>query len=154
MSVWVTLTEDDALSGMGSTEREDFAMADTKVSVSDRLIPILANFSNEIRGYVQTHAPGAVSATPGTIPPEFVDRAVDYIRFKLLISIAGYEPGTARTKAYDKADAYFQKVAEGKILPEKADDAVAPVIAEARQAAVPRINARKRRFGRDQQNGI
>ncbi len=154
MSTWVTLTEDDALSGMGSSERDDFARADTQVSVSDRLIPILANFSNEIRGYVQTHAPSAVSATPGTIPPEFVDRAVDYIRFKLLITIPGYQPGEARTKAYEKADAYFQKVAEGKILPAKADDAVAPVIAEARKSASPRINARKRRFSRDQQDGI
>lgn len=154
MSTWVTLTENDVFSGMGKSERDDFAKSDVSVSVTDRLIPILANFSNEIRGYVQTHAPGAVSATPGTIPPEFVDRAVDYIRFKILITIAGYKPGDARTLAYEKADSYFQKVAKGEILPAKADDAQAPKIAESRKAASPRINARKRRFSRDQQDGI
>lgn len=154
MSTWVTLTENDVLSGMAKKERDDFAKASVGETVTDRLIPIIANFSNEIRGYVQTHAPGAVSATPGTIPPEFVDRAVDYIRFKLLITISGYQPGDARTKAYEKAEAYFLSVAKGSIVPAKADDAQAPAIAETRKAASPRIKARKPKFSRDQQDGI
>lgn len=154
MSTWVTLTADDVLSGMSLREREDFAKTSVGVNVADRLIPLMRNFSNEIRGYVQTHAPSAVSATPGTIPPEFVDRAVDYIRFKLLITITGYNPGEARTKAYEKAEAYFLSVAKGAITPSKADDAAAPEIAATHKAQSPRVRARKPRFGRDQQDGI
>ena len=154
MSTWVTLTEDDALSGMSAKERTAFATASVEASVPDRLLPILANFSNEIRGYVQTHAPAAVSATPGTIPPEFVDRAVDYIRFKLLLTGPGYQPGDGRKLAYEKAEAYFMKVAEGKILPAKADDAAAPDVPQAKPSGVEVVSGPGSRTGRARMDGI
>ena len=154
MSVWVTLTGNDVLSGMGAGERDDFATADTNEDVIDRLTPILTNFSNEIRGYIQTHAPDAVSATPGTIPPEFVDRAVDYIRFKLLITIPGYQPGEARTKTYEKAETYFLKVAEGKILPAKADDAAPLDIPAANPTGTTVVSSRPLRTGYKNMDGI
>lgn len=154
MAAWVTLTEDDILSGMTVKERDDFAKTSVGTTVTDRLLPILANMVAEIRGHIGSHSGNTLSSDASLIPAEFKRHAVALVRYDVLSGIPGYQPGDARKDAYEAANAYFAKVAEGKIRPAAADDAVATQVSNPTPAPSPKINARQRRFGRDQQDGI
>jgi hypothetical protein len=122
--------------------------------VTDRVIPILADLVNEVRGYIGSHAQNTLSANPLLIPSEFVAKAMAIARWRVLTSIPNYKPGEARKDEYDKADAFFLMVAKGTIRPRPAPDAEANPVPEGKPHPAPKINARKRRFGRDQQEGI
>jgi hypothetical protein len=130
MANWVTLTEDDVLSGMTVREREDFAKTSVGVTVSDRLTPLLSDLVAEIQGMIASRADNPTPPADDVIPAEFKARAVSVARWRVLISIPGYQPGEARKLDYEKADAFFLKVAEGKIRPRAEAVADAP-------AAVP-----------------
>jgi hypothetical protein len=117
MATWSTLTENDVLSGMTQRERDDFAKTSVGVSVTDRIVPILADLVAEIQGLIASRADNPVPPADDVIPSEFKARAVSLARWRVLISIPGYQPGEARKLDYEKADAFFMKVAEGKIRP-------------------------------------
>ena len=117
MPAWVTLTEDDVLSGMTSREIDDFAKVSAGISVPDRVTPILADLVAEIQGMIASRADNPAPPDAASIPSEFKARAVSIARWRILISIPGYQPGDARKMDYEKADAFFVKVAEGKIRP-------------------------------------
>lgn len=129
MATWVTLTEDDILSGMTLKEREDFAKTSVASPVSDRLSPVLADLTAEIQGMIASRADNPTPPSEDVIPAEFKARAVSIARWRVLISIPGYQPGDARKLDYEKADAFFIKVSEGKIRPraEAAEDAPARI---------------------------
>lgn len=154
MAAWVTLTEEDVLSGMTLRERDDFAKTSVGATVTDRMVPILSNMVAEIRGNIGSHSGNTLSADADLIPSEFKRHAVALVRWDILTSIPGYNPDNARRAAYEAANAYFSKVAEGKIRPAAADDAVPAESSNETPAPSPKINARGRRFGRDQQDGI
>lgn len=117
MAAWVTLTEDDILSGMTKRERDDFASTSVGVAVTDRILPILADLVAEIQGMIASRADNPVPPSETVIPAEFKARAVSIARWRVLISIPGYQPGDARKLDYEKADAFFMQVAQGKIRP-------------------------------------
>jgi hypothetical protein len=151
---WVALTADSLLSAMTDKEVEDFGKVSTKVSVPDRVVPILASLVNEIRGYIGSHSRNTLSADPLLIPSEFVAKAMDLARYRVLTSIPNYKPGEARKEQYEKADAFFMAVAKGTIRPRPAPDAEANPVPEGKAHPSPKIHARGRRFSRDQQEGI
>jgi hypothetical protein len=151
---WVALSAENLLSSMTHKEREDFGKTSVGVDVTDRVIPILSDLVNEIRGYIGSHSRNTLSADPLLIPSEFVAKAMEIARYRVLITIPGYKPGDARKDAYDKADAFFLSVAKGTIRPRPAPDAEANPVPESKAYPSPKINARGRRFGRDQQEGI
>ena len=151
---WVALSVTSLLSAMTDREVEDFGKVSVKVSVPDRVIPILADLVNEIRGYIGSHSRNTLSADPLLIPSEFVAKAMAIARWRVLTSIPNYKPGDARKDEYDKADAFFVSVAKGTIRPRPAPDAEANPVPEGKAHPSPKINARKRRYGRDQQDGI
>lgn len=151
---WVALSAVNLLSSMTLKEREDFGKVSVGVDVTDRVIPILADLVNEIRGYIGSHSRNTLSADPLLIPSEFVAKAMAIARWRVLISIAKFDPGDARKLEYEKADAFFVSVAKGTIRPRPAPDAEANPVPEGKAHPSPKINARKRRFGRDQQDGI
>lgn len=151
---WVALSVDSLLSAMTDREVEDFGKVSVKVSVPDRVIPILADLVNEIRGYIGSHSRNTLSADPLLVPSEFVAKAMAIARWRVLTSIPGYKPGEARKDEYDKADAFLLSVAKGTIRPRPAPDAEANPVPESASYPSPKINARKRRFSRDQQDGI
>lgn len=128
MSNWATLTEDDILSGLTEKERNDFAKASTGVLVPDRLAPIIEQLVNEIQGMIASRADNPAPPAADVIPKGFVARAVSLARWRVLISIPGYQPGESRKLDYENAEAFFLKVAEGKIRPaaDRADDAPPP----------------------------
>lgn len=127
MATWVTLTEDDVLSGMTQRERDDFAKTSVGATVTDRLVPILTDLVAEIQGMIASRADNPTPPSEDVIPSEFKARAVSLARWRVLITIPGYAPGEARKLDYEKADAFFTRVAEGKIRPraEVAEDAPA-----------------------------
>lgn len=151
---WVTLTPDDVKSAMTAKEVNDFAKVATDGTPDDRLVPILADLVQEIRGHIATWSQNTLSADTTLIPPAFKAKAVSVARWRLLITVPGYAPGDGRKTDFEKADAFFGKVAEGKIRPLPAPDAVANPVPQERPQTMPRINARRRRFSRDQQDGI
>lgn len=127
MATWATLTEDDILSGMTQKERDDFAKTSVGVTVTDRLLPILANMVAEIQGLIASRSDNPTPPSEDVIPVEFKRHAVCIVRWDVLISIPGYSPGDGRKLAYENANTFFGKVAEGKIRPraEVAEDAPA-----------------------------
>jgi hypothetical protein len=150
---WKTLEEEDALSGMTIRERDDFAKTSVGVSVTDRLQPIIADLVAEIRGYIATWAPNTLSADANRIPPSFKAKAVALLRWRLLTSIPGYNPGEARKLEYEKAEQFFRDVARGTIRPEPADDAVVTAVPSEKPSRVEVVSSPGSRTGRDRMQG-
>src|SRR4051812_15817743 len=121
---WTTLTVADLESSMTENERKNFSRAGTSEDLTDRAVPILSDLIAEVRGYITTWSPNTISADTALIPPSFKAKALSIARWRLLITIPGYSPGDARKLDFEKADTFFNKVAEGKIRPEPADDAI------------------------------
>lgn len=151
---WVELTVENLLSAMTDREVEDFGKVSTKLTVPDRVTPILNDLGNEIRGYIGSHSRNTLSADPKRVPSEFVAKAMALARWRVLTTIPGYKPGEARKDEYDKADAFFLAVAKGTIRPRPAPDAEANPVPQEKAYPAPRIHARQRRYSRDQQDGI
>jgi phage gp36-like protein len=154
MNPWVTLTATDLKSSMTSSEVERFGKTATDGTPDDRVTQILSDLVAEIRAFIASASANTLSADTTTIPPEFKARALAIARWRLLITLPGYTPGEARKTDYEKAVEFFDNVAKGKIRPVPADDAVANPVPLEIHHATPKINARKRRFSRDQQEGI
>ena len=123
---WITLSADDLLTTMTGSEREDFGRADGTVSVDDRVPQILADVSSEIRDYIgsneQTRT--GLDRDPAKIPPSMRAQALALARYRLLLTVPGYNPGEGRKAEYDAAQAYFLNVARGVIRPTPSDDPV------------------------------
>ena len=151
---WTPLTTDDLLSSITVHERDDFAQTSTTAGVPDRVIPLLEDLVTEIRGYIATWSPNTLSADPTLIPPSFKAKAVSIARWRLLITVPGYNPGDARKMDFEKADAFFTKVAEGKIRPEPADDAVVTGVPTEKPAGVQIVSGPGSRTGRERMDGI
>ena len=151
---WTTLAEDDLLSSMTERERNDFAKASVGTSVTDRMVPILADLVAEIRGYIVTWAPNTISEDTTKIPPSFKARALALARWRLLITIPGYQPGDARKLEFEKAESFFMAVAKGQIRPEPADDAVGTAVPSEKPAGVEIVSAPGSRTGRTRMDGI
>lgn len=117
MADWVTLTDDDILSGMTKRERDDFAGTSVSVGVPDRLVPILENMVAEIQGMIASRADNPKPPASDVIPAEFKRHAIAIVRWDVLTSIPGYAPSDSRKLAYENASTFFLRVSEGKIRP-------------------------------------
>jgi hypothetical protein len=151
---WITLTANDVLSTITTTELDKFSKSVVGGAVPDRIVPILADMVSEIRGYIASCEPNSLSATAATIPPSFKARALAVIRWRLLVTIPGYEPGDARKLEYEKAEAFFSQVAQCKIRPEAADDAVPTTAPSAHPSGIEVVSAPPKRTGRTNMNGL
>lgn len=152
---WVALTADDLLSSMTVKERDDLGKVSTDLSVPDRVIPILRDLVNEIRGYIGSSSQNTLSGDPLLIPSEFVAKAMAIARYRVIATLpTGYKAEGPRKDEYEKADAFFVSVAKGTIRPRPAPDAVPSEVPQGKPFPSPKIRARKRLFSRDQQNGI
>lgn len=114
----------------------------------------LIKMADEIRTMIRSHSPNTVSANALKIPPGFVGRALILVRNRLLTGIPDYVIDEDRRKQAEQAEAWFAKVADGKIRPEPATDAAVNDTPNSTPAPKPKIKARTRLFTRDQQNGI
>ena len=122
----------------------------------DRITEILADLTAEIRGYIGSWAQNeTLSANATQIPPEFKAKALSIARWRLLITVPGYQPGEARKLDFEKSEEFFSKVAMGKIRPAPAADAVpSSVPDEAIQPGVAVVTSRPPRTGHGRMNGL
>lgn len=150
---WITLTAEHLKSAMTSKEVSDFGRAVTDGTPEDRMVPVLADLTQEIRGMIASWTQNTLSADTTTIPESFKTRALALARFRLLITIPGYQPGDARKLEYEKAEAFFLSVARGVVRPEAAADAVVPDVASEKPAGAE-WTAPGSRTGRSRMNGL
>ena len=150
---WIALTVDGLLSSMTEREIADFGKVSTRVSVPDRVVPILSRLTAQIIGYIGSNVQNTLSPDPTLIPSEFEAHAYAIARWRVLTSIPGYQPGDAREKDYDKADAFFNMVARGSIRPRPAPDAVPSNVPNEKPAGIEVVSAPGSRTGRARMDG-
>ena len=138
------------------TEREvgDFGKVSTRVSVPDRVIPILSQLTAQIIGYIGSNVQNTLSPDSTLIPSEFEAHAYAIARWRVLTSIPNYQPGDARKSDYDKADTFFNMVAKGSIRPRPAPDAVPSNVPNEKPSGVEVVSAAGSRTGRRRMDGI
>jgi hypothetical protein len=154
MEPWISLTVDGLLSTMTHRERVKFGTVSASAEVPDRVTPILVDLVAEVRGYIASHARNTLSADKTLIPSEFKAKALAMARWRLLITMPNYDPGEERKGENERAESFFLLVAKGTIRPSPAPDAVVTAVPEEQAHPKPLIRARKRRFTREQQDGI
>jgi hypothetical protein len=150
---WKTLTTQD-LEGVMTRSEQDLSFVSLGSGTQDRVVPILENLIAEIRGMIATWSPNTLSADTTKIPPAFVGRALVIARWRLRTSFPGYEAEKAEIEEYERAEKFFQLVAEGKIRPEPAPDAVKNPVPSERPAGVQVVSGPGSRTGRGRMNGI
>lgn len=155
MADWITLTRDHLISALSNKEREDFGKTSTANPGDDRIPAILADLTAEIRDHIGSWSQNTLSAVESAIPPGFKAKALSVARWRLLISIPNYTPGDARKLDFEKADKFFERVAEGKIRPKPAPDAVPSEIPlQEPEHGVQIVSAPGLRTGRARTNGL
>jgi hypothetical protein len=150
---WITLSAADLKSAMTSKEVVDFGRSVVDVDLADRVVPILADVVQEVRGYIASWTQNTLSADPAKIPASFKAKALHLARWRVLTTIPGYQPGEARKAEWEAANTFFRDVARGVIRPEPADDAVASEVPSEKPAGAE-WTAPPKRTGRDRMNGL
>jgi phage gp36-like protein len=151
---WVTLTASDLMSTLTKRERDDFGKTSPETTGGDRVPQILANLIAEVRLCISTVNQNSVSTDASLIPEGMVAHALALGRYRLLATIPGYVPGTARQDEYKAALKFFADVAMGKIRPEAAEDSRVPEVAQERAAGIEIVSAPGSRTGRARMNGL
>lgn len=144
---WTKLTEDKIVANLTREEvesrRNDFEI--------DPVAEILAETVELVRGSIESGRKCRLDPTPGTIPAMLVSHAANYATFMLLKRYR-VKINEDRTKAYDHAVAFFEKVAAGQITPpDGVDPTPEPPV---RDPARPAITRKRRLLGRHQEDGI
>ncbi len=144
---WKKLTEENLVANLTREEvesrRKDFEM--------DPVPEILDETVELIRGSIESGRKCQLDPTPGTIPAMLVSAAANYAAYTLLKRYR-VKINEERTKAYDHAVAFFEKVAAGQITPpDGVDPTPEPPV---RDPARPAITRKKRLLGRHQEDGI
>jgi hypothetical protein len=150
---WITLSAGHLKSAMTSKEVTDFGRTVTDGEPEDRMVPVLADLTQEIRGMIASWTQNTLSADTTTIPESFKTRALAIARYRLLITIPGYNPGEGRKLEYEKAETFFRDVARGIIRPEAAEDAVTPDVPSEKPAGAEWC-APGSRTGRERMSGL
>lgn len=119
---WVAFTANDLASSLAAGELAAYGQIDPASPEDDRTEQITTDLVAEIRGLIRSVSGNALSADASLIPPEFKARAIAVGRWRLLGALPGYESDEVRKLEYERADAFFAKVAEGKIRPQAPDD--------------------------------
>ena len=151
--IWSPLTPAD-LSGIMTAAEAELSTASAAYGTPDRITPVLANLTAEIRSMIATWAPNSLSAVAANIPPGFKAQALIIARWRVLTAIPDYAQDENRRKEYEAATAFFLQVAKGIIRPEPADDAIASTVPTEKPAGVQIISAPGSRTGRARMDGI
>ena len=115
MPNWRTVSETD-LSATLSQDEIDTCRMSGPVDGSDRVAALLLRTVETVRGWISCN--GAVKMGPaGTLPIPLISPAMDYAAYDLLKAQA-MEVNETRTKARERSERIFEKVATGVITPE------------------------------------
>lgn len=116
---WRKPTEDDLLSSLSREEVE--AYRQSGAFSHDPVDAQLMDVAEYVRGYIRSAHGVRMDPEAGTLPSSLVAPAMDYLRFKLLTRMS-LEVGESRTKAWERAQELFEKIAEGLFIPESSGD--------------------------------
>ena len=115
MPNWRKVDENDLAATMSLREIDAFRRSGP-VDGSDRVARLLERTVATVRGWISCN--GSVRMGPlGTLPLSLISPAMDYAAFDLLKSKAA-EINETRTKARQRAEEIFEKIATGAFTPE------------------------------------
>ena len=115
MPNWRTIEESDLAATISQGEIDAFRR-DGALDGSDPVARLLERTVAAVRGWISCN--GSVRMGPaGTIPAALVSPAMDYAAFDLLKSQA-MEVNETRTRARERAEQLFEKIATGVFKPE------------------------------------
>lgn len=112
----------------------------------------LANTVSAVRGFIRSGRKCRMPDDETLLPDMLISPAMDWAAFNLLKRY-NRNPNEARTKAYERAQALFEKVAAGQIVPEDFGEIPSDVVPD-KLTQVPKIRRRDRVLGRRQEEGI
>ncbi|MFA5265612.1 MAG: phage protein Gp36 family protein [Opitutaceae bacterium] len=147
---WITLTETDVLEKMAAAELEacrEMALAENQ---SDPLDGVIAEVTQEVRGYVGTKY---TLSFGDTIPVKLRGPALVLIRDRLLSRFpVQINTNEDRAKQTEAALTLLRDVAAGKFLIDLADSAITGEMAS--HAPVELVRSSRQNFTRDSMNGL
>lgn len=150
---WINLTEADLTNALTSKERDVFGMAVSGDTPTDRVPGILSDVTSLVRSYIASCERNVMDADVTHIPRMAMHHAIAIARWRLLTALPKYVPGDARKEEYERAMTFFEEMAKCKIMPPRPLNPEA--VPETPQTSnSPRINARRRRYGLTDQDGI
>ena len=115
MPNWRTVSEPDLAATLSQAEVDDYR-ASGPIDGSDRVEALLERTVATVRGWVSCN--GAVRMGPlGTLPNSLLSPAMDYAAYDLLKS-QDIEVNETRTRARERAEQLFEKIATGVFKPE------------------------------------
>ena len=115
MPNWRTVSETDLGATIAQGEVDAYRAGGPNDG-TDRVTALLERTVATVRGWISCN--GAVRMGPlGTLPLSLISPAMDYAAFDLLKSKAA-EVNETRTKARQKAEEIFEKIATGVLTPE------------------------------------
>lgn len=156
MSNWITITEDEVKSRMASAELIAFkgAALPAGKTADGVLAETIAMVVDNVRGYCAQAVKGghltALGVT-GTVPSRLLLATLNIIRFELATRLPNMESliDELRQKQHDKDVALLAKAADGRFAIED------PVAEETTVTSPsPSIKARRKQYGRRDQDGI
>lgn len=150
---WITPTAAN-LESVLTTYEATLAQTAVSVGTPNRIPGIIANLVAEIRGMIATWSPNTLSADTTKIPPSFLARALVLIRNSVLTSVPEYVQSDERRAETKAAEEFFLLVAKGTIRPERADDAMTPVVPTQNPSHVEIVSAPGSRTGRQRMQGV
>ena len=114
MPNWRTVDETDLAATLSQSEVDAYR-ADGPLDGSDRVARILERTVASVRGWISCNGAVRMGPAPGTIPQSLVSPAMDYAAYDLLKAI-NIVPNEARTRARERAEALFEKIATGAMM--------------------------------------
>lgn len=134
MPNWRTVSETDLAATLSQGEVDAYR-AGGPTDGSDRVAALLERTVATVRGWISCN--GAVRMGPaGTLPNSLISPAMDYAAFDLLKSKAA-EVNETRTKARQRAEEIFEKIATGALTPESYSEDGDAVADDTRPAGSP-----------------
>lgn len=112
--MWRQLNRDDMIAKLAESEANAFAK---KAWAVDPVPPLLEMTGDYVRDCCRSNGNVRLSPEAHSIPSGCITKALDYAIFDLLKRI-GAPITEERKKAREKAEDYFDRVAEGKVNPE------------------------------------
>lgn len=148
--MWRQVTREDFTATLSEKEIRVFGQNENyDESTVDKQI---ANTVSAVRGFVRSGRKCLMPDDPALLPEMLVAPAMDLAAFNL-IKRFNRVPNDARTKAYERAQALFEKVAAGTIVPEDYGEKPGDVVPD-KLTPIPKIRRRDRVLGRVQEEGI
>lgn len=112
--MWRQLNRDDLVAKLAESEANAFSK---KAWTVDPVPPILEMTADYVRDVCRSNGNVRLSPEIHSIPSGCITKALDYAIFDLLKRI-GAPLTEERRKAREKAEDYFDRIAEGKVNPE------------------------------------